>query len=316
MAVRAQTQKRGGVEVFVLSSSAAGSSAEIVPAWGNNCIRFSAPQPVLDPLPFAELAAKPTSSGIPILFPFPNRASDGVLRFQGRSYPVSPSRHGFVRDKPWRVIDRGASEAEGAWIRSAIDAANFRAAILDQFPFPFRLEVTYRLIERRLEMETTVRNTGESPLPFGFGTHPYFVRPARGTLAVPAAKRWELEESLPTGRLLDVSGAYDLRRPRELNAVELDDVFEALTASPDGRAVSVIRDPDARSEIVVSSDARDFPVIVVFTAPAPRRAVCIEPYTCATDAFNLTARGIDGHLVVLDPGASRRLGITIEARTF
>ena len=308
------TETRAGIEVFALSSSIAESSAEIVPAWGNNCVSFRAPAPVLDPLPFAELEARPTSSGNPILFPFPNRVSGGVLRFAGESYPVSPPRHGLVRDKPWNVIGRGASDSEGAWLRCAIEAGDFRREILDQFPFPFRLEVTYRLIDRRLEMETVVRNHGDAALPFGFGIHPYFVRPTRGALTVPAAKRWELADSLPTGRLLAVRGGYDLRQPRDVNELDLDDVFDELTPGPDGCARSSLRDEDAGREIVVSSDVRDFPSIVVYTPPAPRRAVCIEPYTCPTDAFNLTARGIDGRLIVLGPGASRTFRITIEAR--
>jgi aldose 1-epimerase len=314
MTYRVRSETRGGIEVLTLSSSSSGSSAEIVPAWGNNCVSFRAPEPVLEPVPFDELKAKPTSSGNPILFPFPNRASDGVLRYQGKSYPVSPPRHGFVRDKPWKVIGQGASDSEGAWVRSAIDAGDFRAQILEQFPFPFRLEVTYRLIDRRLEMETVVGNGGEAALPFGFGIHPYFVRPARGALTVPAAKRWELADSLPTGRLLDVSGGYDLRQPRDVNELELDDVFDALSAGADGQARSVLRDEDAKREILVSSDARDFPEIVVYTAPAPRRAVCIEPYTCPTDVFNLAAKGIDSHLIVLAPAASRTFRITFEAR--
>ncbi|MGH7897413.1 MAG: aldose 1-epimerase [Candidatus Binatia bacterium] len=313
MSYRAEIETRAGTEVVTLSSSA-GSAAEIVPAWGNNCIAFRAPDPVFDPVPFDELAAKPTSSGNPILFPFPNRASEGVLRYGGKSYRVSPPRHGFVRDKPWRVIDRGASDSEGAYLRSALDAGDFRREILDQFPFSFRLEVTLRLMERRLEMETVVRNDGEAPLPFGFGIHPYFVRPARGTLTVPAAKRWELADSLPTGKLLDVTGSHDLRTPRDVNELELDDVYDALVAAPDGQARSVLRDEDLGREIVVSSAARDFPEIVVYTAPAPRRALCIEPYTCPTDVFNLAARGIDSHLIELAPGSSRAFRITFEAR--
>jgi aldose 1-epimerase len=41
--------------------------------------------------------------------------------------------------------------------------------------------------------------------------------------------------------------------------------------------------------------------MVVYT-PAHRQAFCIEPYTCATDAVNLQARGIEAGWQVLAPG--------------
>jgi aldose 1-epimerase len=41
--------------------------------------------------------------------------------------------------------------------------------------------------------------------------------------------------------------------------------------------------------------------MVVYT-PAHRQAFCVEPYTCATDAVNLQARGIDAGWLVLPPG--------------
>ena len=36
--------------------------------------------------------------------------------------------------------------------------------------------------------------------------------------------------------------------------------------------------------------------------PPHRQAVCLEPYTCPTDAINLQQRGVDAGLLVLQPG--------------
>ena len=118
------------------------SSARIVPEWGNNCFEFKTKFSVLEEVPFGEFRKKPTSYGIPILFPFPNRIQDGRFSFRNRSYEVDPPRHGFVRDKAWNVEDFGASQ-EAAWIRSRISA--------DKDPFHFRLEVTYKLIGTTLK---------------------------------------------------------------------------------------------------------------------------------------------------------------------
>ena len=196
------TETRGEVEIVTLRE-AESAAAAIAPAWGNNCFALQVHEPVLEPVAFEELRQRPTSYGIPILFPFPNRLRDGAFVFRGQRYVVHPNRHGFVRDKAWRVLDTGASTDAGAWITSQFDAAQYATAILQQFPFPFCLDVTYRLQEGSLRMETVVHNTGTHPMPMGFGIHPYFRRPAQGTLCVPAGKRWELEDSLPTGMLVE-----------------------------------------------------------------------------------------------------------------
>jgi aldose 1-epimerase len=47
--------------------------------------------------------------------------------------------------------------------------------------------------------------------------------------------------------------------------------------------------------------SEEFRELVAFT-PAHRQAVCLEPYTCITDAINLQQRGIPAGLLVLAPG--------------
>lgn len=310
-----ETETRDGVEIFSLRQGD-GVWAEVAPGLGNNCFTFHAGQPVLEPVAFEEFVARPTSYGIPILFPFPNRIRDGVFIFNGQRYAVNPNRHGFVRDKSWRVTGTGASEQEGAWITSSLDAAEYAEQILHQFPFPFRISVTYRLRDGALTMATMIENAGERVMPCGFGIHPYFRRPDAGTLQAPAAKRWELADSLPTGNLLDVSGSYDLRAPRDLGELNLDDIFTELGADADGLTRCVLDDKTSQTQTGVAFDAGQFPHLVLYTPPAPRRAVCIEPYTCPTDAFNLRERGIESNVIELQPGEKRDFIIRIYTRSY
>ena len=102
-------ETRGEVEIFILREAEVASAA-IAPAWGNNCFMLQVHEPVLESVAFEEFHARPTSYGIPILFPFPNRLRDGAFLFRGQRYVVNPNRHGFVRDKAWRVLNTGASE--------------------------------------------------------------------------------------------------------------------------------------------------------------------------------------------------------------
>ncbi|MCC6745942.1 MAG: hypothetical protein IT175_18920, partial [Acidobacteria bacterium] len=55
-----------------------------------------------------------------------------------------------------------------------------------------------------------------------------------------------------------------------------------------------------------------FPHVVVYTPPSPRTAICVEPNTCPTDAFNLSSRGIDANVLVLGAGESARFDVHIE----
>jgi D-hexose-6-phosphate mutarotase len=121
-------ETRGEVDIFILREADIASAA-IAPAWGNNCFMLQVHEPVLESVAFEEFRTRPTSYGIPILFPFPNRLRDGALSFRGQRYVVNPNRHGFVRDKAWRVLKTGASAEEGAWITSRFEAGQYAAAI-------------------------------------------------------------------------------------------------------------------------------------------------------------------------------------------
>src|SRR2546421_12688558 len=100
-------EARGEVEIFTLCEAEIASAA-IAPAWGNNCFMLQVHEPVLESVAFEEFSARPTSYGIPILFPFPNRLRDGVLNFRGQRYTVNPNRHGIVRHKEARRLNIGA----------------------------------------------------------------------------------------------------------------------------------------------------------------------------------------------------------------
>lgn len=303
----ATTRKQDGVEIVTLRG-ADGAFAEIAPAHGNNCYAFGVGESVLEPVTLADFLAKPTGFGIPILFPYPNRVRDGRFTFGGEEFSVEPKQHGYVRQRRWTVVDSGSGD-DAAWVTSRFEASDYPEEILEQFPFAFVLDVTYTLRGAALEMETTVTSAADRPFPFGFGIHPYFRRPRRGTVTVPARRRWELEEKLPTGRTIGIDGGYDLSGGADAAAVELDDIYTDLVAGDGGLVRCSIEDAERATRTVIEFDAAEFPNVVVFTPPAPRWAICVEPNSCPTDAFNLAARGVESNLLVLEPGGRRRFGV-------
>lgn len=308
-----------GVEIIKLAQGEI--SVDVAPQLGNNSFSFRAwGHELMEHVPFEQFKGRNSFyHGNPILFPFPNRIKNGIFQFKGKSYTIKTSLgphaiHGFVHDKPWKVEAMDASDKsdkDGAWVKSSLDIRE-HGDVYHQFPFPAIIRVVYRLKDEKLIMETEVENDGHEDMPYGFGIHPYFHRADKGVILIPASKRWELDSFIPTGKLLDVEGKYDLRKGVEMANLVLDDVFSELSSDSDGLTRCLIYNDETKIQTVMEFDSRQFPVVVVYTTPLPRKGICIEPYTCPTDAFNLYDRkvkGMEKYSVSLDPGEKIKLEI-------
>jgi aldose 1-epimerase len=200
-------------------------------------------------------------------------------------------------------VERTETLADAAQLVVAIESSE-HADVLRQFPFPFRLEVTFTLSGASLRIAARATNRGEAPMPMGFGLHPWFRLPLEAgedredyRLRVPASSQWELtEDKLPTGRIIPVPPEKDFRKERALGSLLLDDGYTDVERPGECAMIS----PDGRMETVVKYDSA-FRELVVY-APATIPTLCMEPYSCATDAFNLASRGIDAGMVVLKSG--------------
>lgn len=284
--------------------------AEVWPALGFNVVSW---RDVLYADPNLYSGGRPTRSGIPVLFPFPNRIRGGRFHWEGTTYQLElndPAKknaaHGFACRNPWRVIGHGASE-EGAWITGEFVCSRDGGYKREMWPADHRIALTVRLHKGALRLEAEVSNPDTVPLPFGLGYHPYFRLPPGARVEVPAERYWVLRENLPDGTLAPVDGPRDLNRPRRLEELELDDVLTSLPARP-GRVDGMIERAQLGGVRLFCSPA--FREMVVYTPPH-RQAFAVEPYTCTTDAVNLQARGLDAGLLVLAPGASWRADIEL-----
>lgn len=259
-----------------------------------------------------ELKALPTSgAGIPILYPTPNRVRGGRFAFEGREFVFRDdgqnSIHGLVMRAPWRS-EPPTFEGEGAMravsIKTWIDFEP-GSPLFDRFPIRHRLSVRFRLSADALRAEFEIENQDKVSLPFGLGVHPYFaVLGAREQtfVQVEAEKKMEAtSDLLPTGVLLPLDGApFDLRRPRPLSELSLDDVYWGM--KPGKAAGYEARDVGVKVDLAASED---FTHMVVYT-PKGRPFFCLENQTSSTDAHNLHARGLktESHLLVIPAGGN------------
>ena len=302
-------------EVIVLRDREMGSWAKVVPEFGANLVGFGALIGGREVETFLQPAdEKPTRTvgnyGAPVLYPFPNRLRDGQARFGGRAIHVDrlPGQrhaiHGLVRDLPWHVESRQA-DGDGATVRCSVVSDPTR--VLRQFPFPFRLTLTFRLSATSLRVDVEGENLGDAPMPMGFGWHPYFRLPlvsgsdrAAAIVRIPAREQWELDETLvPTGETVAVPADRDFRVARALGETHLDDVYTDLVKDGDASSCD-LTDPATGITLRVGAGST-FREWVVY-APPSRPTICFEPYTCTTDAFNLAERGVDSGVIVLQPG--------------
>ncbi|MFN8521913.1 MAG: aldose 1-epimerase [Chloroflexota bacterium] len=319
------TGARAGHETFELRDEAAGSSVVVVPTLGNACVAFrvttaSGNWHVLDEPPDADaLVRRTTNYGIPILYPWPNRVRGGVFTFRGRRVQLPTAGagphaiHGLTRLMPWNVEASG-TDRTGAFIRCAVQVGGGQSP----FPFATTLRVEYRLSGQSIGMRAEATNDTTVAAPTGFGIHPWFTLPLgpNGSrdacmLTLPAREIWELEELVTTGRRLPVPPDLDLRDGRTLAALALDHVYTGL-ALEDGWCTATVDDTTNARRIEVASDAA-FREHVVY-APSSRNVVCLEPYTCTTDAFNLDERGVDAGTVALLPGQRWSGTLVVRAR--
>tara|TARA_R110000787_G_scaffold8670_10_gene29770 strand:+ start:8474 stop:9358 length:885 start_codon:yes stop_codon:yes gene_type:complete len=103
----------------------------------------------------------------PLLFPFVGRSRGDVYRLDGQDYPMP--QHGFARRSAFAVVDQSD---DSALFRLEADDAS-RAI----YPFDFRLDMAFALIDATLHMTATVSNRGDTVMPFSFGYHPAFAWP-------------------------------------------------------------------------------------------------------------------------------------------
>lgn len=305
-------------EVFILASVDDRIQAEVWPSMGCNCLRWcvaSRPGPLqlLYAAPDWESNPVPTRSGIPVLAPFPNRIRNGRFVWAGRTHelPTNDSTgknaiHGFACRRSWRVVNQVEGEAASLTceFQPSIDAPD----ALPHWPGDYLLRLEIILESSSLTLQVTMVNVADRPIPFGLGFHQYFNTSGRWAnclLEIPANAIWELQENLPTGRILPVDLSHDLRTARRFADLTMDAVYTDLRSGPNQTGLARrgrLAYPGAGSiELWTSNHFRE---LVAFTPPH-RQAVCLEPYTCTTDAVNLYGHGIDSGLIVLDAGESR-----------
>lgn len=237
-----------------------------------------------------------------LLVPWPNRLRGGAYEVDGVRHHTALTEpdagnaiHGLGRFANWSVAEQ---RGEGVTLAHRLHAQ-------PGYPWTLDLEVDYSLGPQGLEVTMSATNRSDRRCPYGAGAHPYLMVGDGGIddliLRSPAATYYDSDEhGIPVSSHPVEGTDFDFRSARRLGNLRLDTAFTDLERGADGRAVVELSSRERRVQLWLGPHC---PYLMLFTGdslPDParrRRALGVEPMTCAPDAFR------NGYgLKLLEPG--------------
>ncbi len=296
----ATVENKNGFEVWTIMAADGMTRAAFVPGKGG--VGASLVMPVGDqprellfqhPFFWEPNRAGIIPGGWPFLFPICGRlargGAEGAYLYNGRRYQLPI--HGFAPYLPWDVLE---NERADEIVLGLSDTEETRA----NYPFPFEIQLRYRVEPGALFGELCVLNKGARPMPYYAGFHPYFRTPPRGR-----GKEEVRLDYKPARRFVYNRDYTDLigerEPPRPPVSVGDPDLNEQLTTVATDREIA-LRFPDGWSLHLTAEGVEDpnlFKYIQLYTMP-DQAFFCVEPWMGFPNALNtvLGAR-------VLAPGA-------------
>ena len=190
--------------------------------------------------------------------------------------------HGQVYLAPWSVEGEGRLVVRGGG---------------DGWPWPYEVEQRITVASTDLDIELSVTNLADGPMPAGIGLHPWFRRPIEVRIAASTVVAASTD---PAATIVAVSGDVDLRVRRPIP----DDV-DAAWPNPGDPALEICwPDVDIGATLRLRSTAGS---AIVAASPAGLGFAAIEPQTHLPQGLGRMLRGEPGALELLGPGATLRL---------
>lgn len=241
-----------------------------------------------------------------VLLPWPNRVAGGRYTYPPGTTQQLPltevaagnAIHGLTRWMNWTATQDARDRVTMSLVLHASPG----------YPWVLQLTQEYRLTTTGLRVTTAARNLSKAAAPFGAGSHPYLTVGTAtidaAMVKIPAQSYFTTNgKNIPQPPAVSVQGTpFDFRSPRRIETTQMDTGFADLVRDSDGLARVVLAAPGGRPAVTVWLD-QAHQYLQIYTGDtlpdtgARRKGIAIEPYTCASDAFN---NGLG--LKVLQPG--------------
>ena len=215
------------------------------------------------------------SGQAPVLFPICGSIRDDkVVTESGKI--LSMPRHGIVRKKEFTCTGQLENQ-----ITFAIESDE---EMMEQYPYPFRLEITYTLIGKTIQTKYQIYNKGSEVMPFQIGGHPGFNCPLMdgeeyNDYKIEFAQNEECEIPTPvteTG-LIDIAKRTPfLKNQNELSlSHKLFAVDAVILDQLKSRSVKLISKNHKKG---IQLDFADFPYLILWSTANNGPFVAIEPW--------------------------------------
>ena len=244
----------------------------------------------------------------PVLFPIVGAVWEGKYRVDGKEYPMG--QHGFARDMDFTLVNQTETE-----VRFRLESSE---ETLAKYPWPFVLEIAYRVHENKVDVIWEVTNPGEADMPFQIGAHPAFYYPDydketkdRGFFSFDRTKGIEYI-------LISEKGCAEtgVKYPMELKDGKLP-----LDTSSFDRDAFIIEDSQVKKVTLHRQDGTpwlsmsfDAPLVGLWSPPGKNAPfICIEPWYGRCDRAHFQGEYKDKDWVnTLAPGEKFSSVYTIE----
>lgn len=211
----------------------------------------------------------------PVLFPIVGSVWEKRYRVEGKEYELG--QHGFARDMDFTLVN--ATETE---VRYRLEST---PETLAKYPWPFVLEIAYRLHDGNLDVIWEVSNPGTEEMFFQIGAHPAFCYPdydpqtmERGFLSFDRNEGLECIRIKEKG-CVDAETRYPLEVPKDGLFPLTRETFDAIDTimlqdSQIGKVT--LHRADGSPWLSLSFDA---PVVGIWSPPTKNAPfICIEPW--------------------------------------
>ena len=211
----------------------------------------------------------------PVLFPIVGSVWEGHYRVADKDFALG--QHGFARDMDFTLVEQNDD-----MLRYRLESCE---ETLAKYPWPFRLEIAYRLHGNKIDVIWEVSNPGSEDMYFQIGAHPAFNYPdydpaadARGYFS------FDRKEGLECIRIKE-KGCVDAvtKHPLELDP---DGRYPLTSSTFDVIDTLMLQDSQLRRVTLHRTDGTpwlslDFtaPVVGLWSPPCKNAPfICIEPW--------------------------------------
>ncbi|MEP7279007.1 MAG: aldose 1-epimerase [Bacteroidota bacterium] len=219
------------------------------------------------------------------LSPFACRIPGGRYQYEGQEFELEnkftdgTAIHGLLYNKVFKKTESFSDE------QKACVAFTYQYKEEDNgYPFYYSCGIRYTLLpQQTLQVQTTIINLDDLPIPMTDGWHPYFSLGGKVNdwlLYFGADTMVEFNDKLvPTGKLL----RYDVfNTARAVGDTQLDNCF--LLNGREGYPACTLRNEAAGLQVNLFPDA-SYPYLQIYIPPH-RKSIAIENLSAAPNAFN------------------------------